>query len=1636
MLLLLNVGLAQNLVNTGTINNTGTIRVKNQAIGIPSNLNGTFELFGADQTLPAKNYHHVRLSGTGIKTTSGGNLSILKNLTIASSVTLNITKGTSITLGDTLFESGTLAGAIQKSVDLTGSTTSSNFGNIGAAISWSSPAPGITNVLRISDSVVTGNGNQSIKRIYTVTPTATDATGTVTLKYASAELNGNSAGQLELWKTLDNGATWLYQGGTVDTVSMQLTKTNAVLAGMWTASDSLHRLGSIAQANIPIAMSFASPNSVSDTIASQLNSFTLLVVDAFGNPVKNVPVSFSLGQVPGSAVGQLLSDTLVTTDSTGKASTQLTLGNKVGTYVVTASSGTLPPISFTASAVHGAPSIFAYVEGNNQLKQILETVDTSFTVTLHDVGGNPVNNAMVLFSITGRPANAAGDSLSADSVLTDSLGRASVFLTLGNKVGTYTVAAASVSLPPVIFTANAVNKSASSMMLAAGNNQIKSILAAVDTSFTVTLVDIGGNPVEGALVQFSISAKPVNASGDTLSAGTVFTDSLGRASSTLTLGNKVGMYTVTATSASLPPIVFSASAVHGPASVVAYVAGNNQMKQITQTMDTSFTVTVMDVGSNPVNNALVLFSISGRPAGAAGDSLSADSVLTDSLGRASTQLTLGNKVGTYTVSAASASLTPVLFTANALHGPASSLARTLGNAQSKPISTALDTAFVVTVNDAGGNPVANATVQFSISSIPSGAAGQSLSAASVPTDSLGQASTILTLGSKTGTYKVSATVSGSPAAPIEFNATALPGLPSILNIAAGSNQSAVNGQPLADPFVVSVVDGGGNPIAGASIQFGITSAPAGAAGQGLSDTLVATDNSGQASTLLTLGNKTGEYTVVAQSSSVGGTLIFKAKAIAGVPATMNALAGNNQSAPINTVLPVDLSVLVHDLNGNPVPNDSVTFALSSQPAGAVGAQLSRTKAMTDSNGSASTQITLGNKVGTYSVTAMVNGVPTVVFNNTAHPGTAMIMAAVAGNNQSAPIITSLGSEFVVNVKDAGGNNTPNVPVTFAILSVPENAAMYSLRDTIVQSDANGIARTSFRVGSKVGTYIVRASGTGIPNVDFSATALPGAPAALQAIAGISQTKQILTPLDIPFSVRITDIGGNNVPASAVRFAVTSAPAGAFGTAVSDSISLSDSTGTAQARLTLGSKIGTYEVTAFVPAAPAPESRSVKNPKGKFAVKAADVSSIEIKFTATATHGAAAVFAQSVGDRQVKPTETKLDTAFTVTIHDIGGNIVPDAQVRFAISSAPVNAAGQQLSDTLVTSDSTGSASTYLTLGDHEGAYTVSAAVPAVAPKLFVANAYFIYGDPNSDIDINVADITTIIDHAVAGKLLSYADSVKADLNHDGNVDTADVNVLRDVILNAPLLFAEPVIPDESAAPEKAVKTAAPLLKQTYFAGATTELAITPQGLRVNLNNSVPVRGIELRLRLKDTTAVDKINYLFSRAQGMTTAVKSSNRDITLLAYSLTNAEIASGNGSILRLPNITSLDQIDTSEVILSISSNIAVQSAVTTASASPSEYPTTFELDQNYPNPFNGSTIIQYSIPDVRTTETKIAIHIFNILGQKVKTLVTGPHDPGKFKITWDGTNDEGARVSSGVYFYRLIAKNFLTTKKMIYVK
>lgn len=93
---------------------------------------------------------------------------------------------------------------------------------------------------------------------------------------------------------------------------------------------------------------------------------------------------------------------------------------------------------------------------------------------------------------------------------------------------------------------------------------------------------------------------------------------------------------------------------------------------------------------------------------------------------------------------------------------------------------------------------------------------------------------------------------------------------------------------------------------------------------------------------------------------------------------------------------------------------------------------------------------------------------------------------------------------------------------------------------------------------------------------------------------------------------------------------------------------------------------------------------------------------------------------------------------------------------------------------------------------------------------------------------------------------------------------------------------------------------------------------------------------------------------------------------------------------------------------------------------------PKGFELAQNYPNPFNPSTRIDFNLP----ASQNVSLEIYNVLGEKVKTLVDGHLEAGPHSIEWNSTDSHGQGVSSGVYFYRLVTDNNVATKKMMLVK
>lgn len=93
---------------------------------------------------------------------------------------------------------------------------------------------------------------------------------------------------------------------------------------------------------------------------------------------------------------------------------------------------------------------------------------------------------------------------------------------------------------------------------------------------------------------------------------------------------------------------------------------------------------------------------------------------------------------------------------------------------------------------------------------------------------------------------------------------------------------------------------------------------------------------------------------------------------------------------------------------------------------------------------------------------------------------------------------------------------------------------------------------------------------------------------------------------------------------------------------------------------------------------------------------------------------------------------------------------------------------------------------------------------------------------------------------------------------------------------------------------------------------------------------------------------------------------------------------------------------------------------------------PQVYDLSQNYPNPFNPLTEISYALP----LASNVELRVYNVAGQRVKTLVNKKQEPGYYTITWDSTNDNGREVSSGTYFYRMKSGEFEGVRKMLLLK
>ncbi len=147
---------------------------------------------------------------------------------------------------------------------------------------------------------------------------------------------------------------------------------------------------------------------------------------------------------------------------------------------------------------------------------------------------------------------------------------------------------------------------------------------------------------------------------------------------------------------------------------------------------------------------------------------------------------------------------------------------------------------------------------------------------------------------------------------------------------------------------------------------------------------------------------------------------------------------------------------------------------------------------------------------------------------------------------------------------------------------------------------------------------------------------------------------------------------------------------------------------------------------------------------------------------------------------------------------------------------------------------------------------------------------------------------------------------------------------------------------------------------------------------------------------------------------------STNKDETVFLDLVVNNEIVS------RTPLRIIYNKNGISSLTNSLSKREVVKSAREDAK------PTRYALHQNYPNPFNPTTTIQFDLPD----PAFVSVVIYDLLGREIRTLVKEFYDAGYHRVAWNGTNDEGIKISSGIYFYQFKANNVVQLLKMNVVK
>ncbi|MBC8215592.1 MAG: T9SS type A sorting domain-containing protein, partial [Candidatus Marinimicrobia bacterium] len=298
------------------------------------------------------------------------------------------------------------------------------------------------------------------------------------------------------------------------------------------------------------------------------------------------------------------------------------------------------------------------------------------------------------------------------------------------------------------------------------------------------------------------------------------------------------------------------------------------------------------------------------------------------------------------------------------------------------------------------------------------------------------------------------------------------------------------------------------------------------------------------------------------------------------------------------------------------------------------------------------------------------------------------------------------------------------------------------------------------------------------------------------------------------------------------------------------------------------------------------------------------------------------------------------------------------------------------------------------------------------------------GDVNNDGDVNISDVVMLINYLLQiSDLETDAQMYAADHNGDYAINIADaVSIIQDILNRSGKLLA-------STSP--AENSLISLSETAIIYENEIQLPMT-----LTADGDISALQVELtydhQILVPDTPVLNggswnDINVLYTSSQP---------GKVIYLFYSLGGSTLPIAEDLIFPFRNITGDENVSTkislTQAVVAGSNGRSTVLEYGNRTAKTNAVPETYSLYPNYPNPFNPVTNIEFDLPEV----SLVTIHVYNILGQQVRTLIDGNKIAGHHRIQWDGRNTYGESLASGVYFVRFKANEFLQNQKIMLLK